>query len=91
MTDRRDDPGAGRYQIRLQGRLEPNWAAWFDGMTVSVGGDGTTVVTGVVPDQAALHGVIQRVRDLGIPLVSVTRIEPDPPSSPDSPPADHSR
>ena len=69
-------PDAGPYEIRLAGHLDPRWAAWFDGMTVSREPDGTTAVRGEVPDQAALHGLLQRVRDLGLPLVSVRRIEP---------------
>ena len=64
---------AGRYEIRIKGRLEPRWAAWFDGLTLTQGSDGTTVVEGLVVDQAALHGLLQKVRDIGLPLVSVTR------------------
>jgi hypothetical protein len=70
-------PEAGQYEIRLKGRLEPRWAAWFDGLTLTYDGDGTTVVHGNVVDQAALHGLLQKVRDAGLPLVSVTRVEPD--------------
>ena len=73
-----DRPEAGRYEIRLTGRLDAHWTAWFDGLTVSQEGDGTTVITGRIADQAALHGVLQRVRDLGLPLISVTRLEPQP-------------
>jgi hypothetical protein len=69
----RDDPG--RYEIRIAGRLGERWAAWFDGSTISQEDDGVTVLTGVVPDQAALHGLLQRVRDLGLPLISVQRID----------------
>jgi hypothetical protein len=72
-----DPPEARRYEIRLTGHLDARWAAWFDGLTVTHGRDGTTVLSGPIADQAALHGVIQRVRDLGLPLVSVTRVEPD--------------
>jgi hypothetical protein len=67
--------GADRYEIRLRGALHPRWTAWFDGLTVTSGGDGITVITGPVADQAALHGLLERVRDLGIPLVSVTRLD----------------
>ena len=84
MTDQRtptpDRPEAGRYEIRLTGRLDAHWAAWFDGLTVSHETDGTTVISGPIADQAALHGVLQRVRDLGLPLVSVIRVEPDEPA-----------
>jgi hypothetical protein len=61
------------YEIRLDGRLEPRWSAWFDGLELTAGADGTTVLRGPVADQAALHGLLQRLRDLGIPLISVTR------------------
>ena len=67
---------AGRYEIRIEGRLEARWAAWFDGLTLTYGGDGTTVVEGPVVDQAALHGLLQKVRDVGLPLVSVIRLDP---------------
>jgi hypothetical protein len=81
MTDRKsplaDRPEAGRYEIRLTGHLDAHWTAWFDGLDVSRDTDGTTVISGDVADQAALHGLLQRVRDLGLPLVSVTRTEPD--------------
>ena len=66
---------AGRYEIRLQGHLDPRWSAWFDGLTLSREADGTTVIHGAVADQAALHGLLQRVRDIGLPLLSVTRID----------------
>jgi hypothetical protein len=66
-----------RYEIRLRGRLPARWAAWFDGMTLTTTDDGTTVLTGPVIDQAALHGVLQKVRDLGLPLISLTALDPD--------------
>jgi hypothetical protein len=71
-------PEAGSYEIRLGGRLDARWATWFDGMTVTPREDGTTVVRGDVADQAALHGLLQRVRDLGLPLLSVRRLDADP-------------
>jgi hypothetical protein len=77
-----DRPEAGRYEIRLTGHLDARWAAWFDGLTVSQESDGTTVLSGPIADQAALHGVIQHVRDLGLPLISVTRVETDRPELP---------
>lgn len=61
------------YQLRITGRLSPGWADWFEGLTVSLDG-GDTLITGPVADQAALHGLLRRVRDLGLPLVSVTPI-----------------
>ncbi len=70
-----------RYEIRLHGHLEPRWAAWFDGLTLTNDSDGTTALRGAVVDQAALHGVLQKVRDTGLPLFSVTELHPDPPST----------
>ncbi len=67
---------AGRYEIRIEGRLEARWAAWFDGLNLTYDGDGITIVEGPVVDQAALHGLLQKVRDVGLPLVSVTRLDP---------------
>jgi hypothetical protein len=64
------------YQIRLDGRLDDRWAAWFDGLTLAHDSDGTTTLRGEVVDQAALHGLLQRIRDLGMPLVSVTHLDP---------------
>jgi len=78
--------GAGRYEIRVRGHLGPRWAARFEDMTLTRDGDGTTVIQGPVVDQAALHGLLARVRDLGIPLLSVTRAEPDQPTAPTSEP-----
>ena len=86
MTDRQtpipDRSGAGRYEIRLTGHLDARWATWFDGLTVRRESGGTTVISGQVADQAALHGLLQRVRDLGLPLVSVTQVEADQPDVP---------
>jgi hypothetical protein len=72
----------GRYEIRLRGHLDSRWAAWFDGLSLSNENDGTTVIGGPVADQAALHGLLQKVRDLGLPLVSVTQIQPGQPGRP---------
>lgn len=69
----------GRYEIRLRGHLETRWAAWFDGMTLSHDRDGSTVLSGPVVDQAALHGLLQKVRDIGLPLIAVTYVEPREP------------
>ena len=63
----------GRYEIRLQGHLEPRWADWFDGLSLRQESDGTTVLSGSVVDQAALHGLLGKVRDLGLPLIAVRR------------------
>ncbi|MFB7333075.1 hypothetical protein ACFC00_15655 [Streptomyces adustus] len=67
------------YEIRLQGRLDPRWATRFDGMTLTTDSDGTTLLQGPVVDQAALHGLLHRLRDVGLPLVSVARVETGPP------------
>ena len=72
-----DRAGLGRYEIRLKGHLDTRWAAWFDGMTLHLEPDGSTLLTGPVVDQAALHGLLQKVRDLGQPLLAVTRIDDD--------------
>ena len=68
-------PEAGRYEIRLKGHLDPHWTAWFDGLHVRRDREGTTVISGSITDQAALHGVLQRIRDLGLPLISVVRMD----------------
>jgi hypothetical protein len=72
----------GQYEIRLKGHLEARWAAWFDGLTVTPGSDGTTIIHGLVADQAALHGLLQKTRDLGLPLISVNYVEPGQPPAP---------
>ena len=72
-----DPPARGRYEIRISGQLHERWDAWFDGLTVTHQDDGTTVISGPLADQAALHGLLQRVRDLGLPLISVTEAETD--------------
>ena len=69
---------SGSYEIRLTGHLDQRWAAWFDGLSLTHETDGTTVLLGQVVDQAALHGLLQKARDLGLPLVSVARVEPGP-------------
>jgi hypothetical protein len=63
------------YQIRLKGHLGQQWAAWFDGLAITPGANGDTLLTGPVADQAALYGLLRRVRDLGLPLIAVTCIE----------------
>lgn len=82
-TGRPDGPP--RYEIRLQGRLPARWAASFDGFALRTEPDGTTVLTGRVVDQAALHGVLQRIRDLALPLLSLTTLDADPQHGPPHP------
>ncbi len=67
------------YQIRVKGRLDPQWSEWLGGLTVTYGGAevSETILCGPVIDQAALHGLLIKVRDLGVPLLSVMRVEPD--------------
>jgi hypothetical protein len=64
------------YQIRLKGHLGPQWTDWFEGLTITLQKDGDTLLTGPLVDQAALHGLLKKIRDLGMPLLSVNRIEP---------------
>ncbi|MDQ6670414.1 MAG: hypothetical protein M3069_06625 [Chloroflexota bacterium] len=63
----------GSYEIQLKGHLNARWADWFDGLTLTQESDGTTVLRGSVVDQAALHGLLGKVRDLGLPLIAVNR------------------
>ncbi len=65
------------YQIRIKGLLGDQWSDWFDKLTINRESDGTTTLTGEIIDDAALHGLLKKVRDLGMPLFSVNRIEPD--------------
>lgn len=74
----RHEPGC--YEIRLQGRLDQRWSTWFDGVTLTTSPDpagALTILRGPVVDQSALHGLLARVRDIGLPLISITRIESD--------------
>jgi hypothetical protein len=64
------------YQITFEGHLDNRWADWFEGLTITPLSNGTTAISGPVVDQAALHGLLRKVRDLGIPLISVTRVRP---------------
>jgi hypothetical protein len=70
------------YQIRIEGQLGQQWTDWFDGLSITPGEDGITLLTGPVLDQSALHGLLKKVRDLGAPLVSVNRMETDGSSNP---------
>ena len=71
-----------RYEIRLKGHLAARWAAWFDDMTLTPDTDGTTVLQGPVADQAALYGLLNKLRDTGLPLLSVTRVHSHRPTRP---------
>ncbi len=76
----------GPYEIRLKGHLDSRWAGWFDALTITNENDGTTLIQGSVVDQAALCGLLQKIRDMGLPLVSVTQVEPDQPDVPTADP-----
>ncbi len=84
ISARRHEPA--RYQIRMQGHLASRWAAWFDGMAMTTHADGTTVLEGPVVDQAALHGLLAQLRDVGLPLLSDTQLDTDPRNSSTNPP-----
>ena len=64
------------YEIRLQGHLDQHWSTWFDGLAISYTNDGSTLLRGPLPDEAALHGVLIKVRDLALPLLALSREEP---------------
>jgi hypothetical protein len=66
------------YQIRLKGHLGRQWTAWFEGLTLTLEENGETLLTGPVVDQAALYGLLRKVRDLGLPLLAVTQVKPGP-------------
>ena len=72
---------SGLYEIRLKGHLDNRWADWFEGLTITLEDNGDTLLTGPVVDQAALHGLLKKVRDLGMPLISVSPVEPGPPTT----------
>lgn len=75
-------PEPPEYEIRLAGHLAPRWSSWFDELSITTDEDGTTVLRGQVIDQAALHGLLQKLRDLGIPLLSLTQIPSRAPTQP---------
>jgi len=78
------DPGQPTvYQIRIKGHLGRQWTDWFGGLTLTLEDNGETLLTGPVVDQAALHGVLRKVRDLGMPLLSVIRVKPGQAEAPD--------
>jgi hypothetical protein len=65
------------YQIIVKGHLDHEWSDWFDGLTITLGEHGETILTGPIVDQTALHGVLIRIRDLGLPLLSLSRVTPE--------------
>jgi len=74
IPEKHDEPGL--YEIRLKGQLNDRWADWFEGLTITLEEGGDTLLTGQVIDQAALHGLLRKVRDLGMTLVSVNFVNP---------------
>jgi len=76
MTDS-SPSNAQYYEIRLKGHLEARWVEWFDGLAITLEENGNTLLSGPVADQAALHGLLKKVRDVGLPLLSVNPVEPD--------------
>ena len=81
-TEDRSEPVS--YEIRIKGHLDNRWAAWFEGLTITLEEDGDTLLTGPVIDQAALHGLLKKVRDLGMALVSFGPVEPGRSEMPDT-------
>ena len=79
----KDDYQLGHYQIRIKGHLDEQWADWFGGLTITLEEDGDTLLTGQVLDQAALFGLLRKVSDLGMPLLSVNPVKPDEADTPD--------
>jgi hypothetical protein len=72
------------YQIRIRSHLGPQWTDWFEGLAITLEDNGDTLLTGPVVDQAALHGLLRKVRDAGLPLLSMMRVEPEQEEAPDA-------
>lgn len=81
---REDRHEPGLYEIRIKGHLDDKWADWFEGLTITRADNGETLLRGFLNDQAALHGVLRKVRDLGLPLLSVNIAAPDQANRPDA-------
>jgi len=76
MTESRKRQVPAGYQLRVAGHLDQHWSPWFGDLTLTHEGDGTTSLTGVISDQAELHGLLTKIRDLGVTLISVEVIDP---------------
>ena len=74
-TQKRGHHASGRYELRVDGHLDDHWTSWFDDLTLTHENDGTTTLRALVPDQAALHGLLTKVRDLGATLISVEVVD----------------
>ena len=81
MENLRRTPGNTSYQIRLKGLIDPKWSSWFEGFTITPSGEGETLLVGTVVDQSALHGLLLKLSNLGLPIISINPVEPDSPSS----------
>jgi hypothetical protein len=77
VTERREFDSQAFYRIKVKGPLDRKWADWFDGLTITPQANGETLLVGLVADQAALHGLLAKIRDLGLPLLLVRRVEDD--------------
>jgi hypothetical protein len=77
MSDLQNELTGESYEIKIKGHLDESWADWFERLTFTYAGDGTTTLSGRILDQAALHGLLKKIRDLGMPLLSVNRLNPD--------------
>lgn len=87
-SSQRDTGQPEIYQIRIKGHLSPPRTDWFEGLTITLEDDGNTLMTGLVVDQAALHGILKKVRDLGVPLLSINFVGPTLPEVSDVKPSD---
>ena len=91
-VSREDHHEPGRYEIRIKGHLDNRWADRFEGLSFTHASDGTTILSGPIVDQAALYGLLRKVRDLGLPLLSVIQVEPKTANgSDDNANTDHNR
>ncbi len=77
QNDKMNENYSNVYQIRIKGHLDPGWSDWFEGLSILLEDNGDTLLTGPVVDEAALYGLLRRVRDLGMPLISLNRVKSD--------------
>jgi hypothetical protein len=82
MSNERESRGSQVYEVRVKGVINGEWSGWFEGMAVSPQHSGETLLTGHVADQAALHGLLHKIRDMGLPLLSVKRVDTEHQSEP---------